>query len=131
MLYGQFDAVSEKELSGPRLKNMVCLSLPGGMADGYVTEIDRTTQSAWANNGSFIGLIRPDRQVPTGMVIDALPVVNGRIISPNIGCLEPVGLSDVDKRSVSVLVFVNGTLVKVSGVYLTASLDEVVRLVQG
>ncbi len=129
MVYGEFDAVIDKSLAGPKLETQIPLSFQGGKSDGVVTDIDKHSQSAWAKDGSFLGLVRADAQSPTGWIADMLPVIDGRVVFPNIGCFEPAGLKDVDKRSVSVLVFDNGTVSESSGLFQTASLDEIARSV--
>jgi hypothetical protein len=110
MVYGEFDAVIDKSLTGPQLETQMLLSFKGGRSDGVVTDIDVHSQSAWAQDGSFLGLVRADTQAPTGWIADVLPVVDGRVVFPNVGCFEPAGLTDVDKRSVSVFVFDNGAV---------------------
>lgn len=129
MVYGEFDAVIEKSLAGPQLETQLPLSFQGGKSDGVVTDIDVHAQSAWAQDGSFLGLVRADAQAPTGWIADVLPVVDGRVVFPNVGCFEPAGLTDVDKRFVSVLVFDNGVVTESSGLFKTASLDEIARSV--
>lgn len=129
MVYGEFDAVIDKSLAGPQLESQIPLSFQGGKSDGVVTDVDVHAQSAWAHDGSFLGLVRADAQAPTGWIADVLPVVDGRVVFPNVGCFEPAGLTDVDERSVSVLVFDNGAVTESSGLFQTASLDEIARSV--
>lgn len=129
MVYGEFDAVIDKSLAGPQLETHISFSFQGGKSGAIVTDIDKHSQSAWAEDGSFLGLVRADAQSPTGWIADMLPVVDGRVVFPNVGCFEPAGLKDVDKRSVSVLVFDNGTVSESSGLFQTASLDEIARSV--
>jgi hypothetical protein len=128
MIYGEFDAAISQVLTGPRLEQHVSLSFPGGKTDEIVTDIGKGSQSAWAEDGSFIGLFRADTEAPTGWIADVLPVIEGRVVFPDgVGCFEPAGLRDVDKRAVSVLVFDNGTVIELSGLFPTASLDEITR----
>ena len=106
----------------------VPLSFQGGQTDTVVTQVGTESQSAWAEDGSFLGLVRADSEAPTGWIADLLPVVAGRVVFPeSVGCFEPAGLQDVDERPVSVLVVDNGTVIEHSGRFRTAGLDEITR----
>lgn len=105
MIYGEFSAAIDTPLHGPALAGHVPLSFRGGRAGDIVTDIDTHSQSGWAQDGAFLGLIRSDNEAPTGWIADTLPIVDNRVVFPGVTCFEPAGLSDVDRRQVSVLAF--------------------------
>lgn len=127
MVYSEFDAVIDRSLAGPQLETRTPLSFRGGESDGAVTDIDKHMLSAWAKDGSFLGLVRADTEPRTGWAASTLPVVDGRVVFLNGNCFTPAGLKDVDKRSVPVLIFDNGTVAESSGPFQTASLDEIIE----
>lgn len=126
MVYGEFTVSIRNILSGPSLDKQLSISFQGGKSDRYVTQISAEAQSAWAPDGSFLGLVRPDAEAPSGWIADMLPIVNDRVVFPDIGCFEPAGLQDVSQQSLAVLIFDNGIVREVSGSYPTAALSEII-----
>lgn len=126
MIYAEFAASIGEVLSGPSLDKQLSISFQGGKSDSYVTQISAEAQSAWAPDGSFLGLVRPDAEAPSGWIADMLPIVNDRLVFPDIGCFEPAGLQDVDRQTLTVSIFDNGIVREVSGSYPTAALSEII-----